>query len=225
MKIILMIIVVFVYQKYIKNTIVGAAVNYYFQNYFFLEEMIFTISNSLDVFMIVMIISVFLFSNTYYIVLSIFAGVALLYASINRTVENHRILIKESIINLIIEYYYFLLSGNHYKVIFNQIKDNLLVDWINKESGELIGRLEKLSHIINDQSFNYLIIIIQKTEFYNSESILLEVEYLINDAMKELYDLRSEKAEKMNETLLLPMAIHLINMIMMIIFPYMTNIF
>ena len=159
-----MIIVVFIYQKYIKNIIVGVTVNYYFQNYFFLEEIIFTIGNSLDGFMIVMIISVFLFGNTYYIVLSIFAGVALLYASINRTVETHRILIKESIINLIIEYYYFLLSGNHYKVIFNQIQNNLLVDWINKESGELISRLEKLSHIINDQSFNYLIIIIQTVE-------------------------------------------------------------
>lgn len=225
MKIIVIIIGILLYQKYIKNMIAGVIVNYYFLNYYFLEEIIFTISSSLDVFIIVIVMSLFLFNNIFYIVLSIVAGVALLYASINNAVDNHRITIKESIIHLIIEYYYYLLLGNHYEVIFNQIQGNLLVDWIHKESGGLISKLERLSHTINDQSFNYLIIIIQKTEFYNSESILLEVEYLINDAMKELYDLRSEKAEKTNETLLLPMAIHLINMIMMIVFPYMTNLF
>ncbi|MCK5762993.1 MAG: hypothetical protein KAH05_02635 [Clostridiales bacterium] len=225
MKIIVIIIGILLYQKHIKNMIVGVIVDYYFLNWFFLEEIIFTISSSLDVFIIVIVMSLFLFNNTFYIVLSIVAGVALLYASINNAVDNHRIIIKESIIHLIIEYYYYLLLGNHYEVIFNQIQGNLLVDWIHKENGGLISKLEKLSHIINDQAFNYLIIIIQKTEFYNSESILLEVEYLINDAMKELYDLRSEKAEKTNETLLLPMAIHLINMIMMIVFPYMTNLF
>lgn len=225
MKIIAIIIGLLLYQKYIKNLIVGVVVNYYFLNCFFLEEMIFTISSSLDVFIIVIVMSLFLFNNTFYIVISIVAGVMLLYGSINRAVENHRIIIKESIIHLIIEYYYYTLSGNHYEIIFNQIQGNLLVDWIRKENGGLIGKLEKLSHTINDKSFNYLIIIIQKTEFYNSESILLEVEYLINDSMKELNNLRSEKAEKMNETLILPMAIHLINMIMMIVFPYITNLF
>ncbi|MEA3422454.1 MAG: hypothetical protein U9Q80_01395, partial [Bacillota bacterium] len=110
MKIIAIIIGLLLYQKYIKNLIVGVVVNYYFLNCFFLEEMIFTISSSLDVFIIVIVMSLFLFNNTFYIVISIVAGVMLLYGSINRAVENHRIIIKESIIHLIIEYYYYTLS-------------------------------------------------------------------------------------------------------------------
>lgn len=224
MKINIFILGIFIYQKFLKNILIGLIVERNFIQYFFLEEMIVNIRNSLDILFSIVFMCYLVSDSNYFLFLIVFFGSVIIYGNINTFIENKKILLKEAIIHLIIDYYYYLLLGYHFEKIIEKINNNIIIDYLKNEKGGLIYNLEKISHKLNDQSFNYLLIIINKTNNYSSESNIYEMEYLINNALNELYALKKEKADKMNEFLMIPMSLHLINMIFMIVVPYVIDL-
>ena len=62
-------------------------------------------------------------------------------------------------------------------------------------------------------------------DYFDSDKILIELESLIQTALNEQFRRNKKYAEKMNEMFVFPMAVNLINMSLMLVYPYLKEWF
>lgn len=220
MKYIFIFVLIMIYSMF-KGDIIEWIMKYKYKRRIYFAEIYEILSNELDKSVIVETISIMLFdSMMIYIAVSLFLYV-LIHEQIKRAIRKSNIKLQNSIIHLMIESYYYLATGSRYDFFIKKIKNNLLVDYINKQDEPLNVRIYKLSQLIQKNSFNKYTSLMQRTYAFDSVSILYDLEIQIELTLIDIYNEKKEYAEKLNELFVFPMALNLINMILMIVYPYL----
>ena len=83
----------------------------------------------------------------------------------------------------------------------------------------------KLSQAIHVNEFNRFMTLIRRMDYFDSDKMLYELETLIQLTLNEQFLNNKKHAEKMNEFFVFPMAVNLINMSLMLVYPYLKEWF
>ena len=220
MKYILLFILIGIYSLF-KGDIIEWIMKCKYKRRIYYAQIYETLSNELDKSVIIESIFVILFDSIMaYIVIGLFLYI-LAFEQIKRIIRKSDIELQNSIIHLMIESYYHLATGSRFDFFIKNIDNNSIVDYINKQSEPLNLRINKISQLIQKNSFNRYITLMQRTYIFDSASILYDLEMQIEMTLIDIYNEKKEYAEKLNELFVFPMALNLINMILMIVYPYL----
>jgi hypothetical protein len=128
--------------------------------------------------------------------------------------------IRNAMIHLLIETYYCISTGDRFDQLIGKLEDNLIVDELFSIDGSFDTKLLLLEQKLHNKRYNRLINLIRQMEVYDSVMIIDELDQLIKATMKDDFEEKKSVAEKLSEFYVIPMAINLINMTLMIVYPF-----
>jgi hypothetical protein len=128
-----------------------------------------------------------------------------------------------SMIRFIIGVHYHIARGDRCEQVLEMMLENEIVQMIYSETGNLSDRMLALEKRLESDVFSRFTMLMDQLEVFDSESLLYELERMVNDLMKENFDALTARYEKADEMYVIPMAMNLINMLMMLCYPFLTE--
>ncbi len=128
--------------------------------------------------------------------------------------------IRNALIHLLIETYYSISVGNRFDQLIGKLEGNQIVDELFSIDGSFETKLLLLEQRLHNKRFNRLINLVRQMEIYDSEMILDELDQLIEMTMKDDFEEKKAVAEKIGEFYVVPMVLNLLNMTLMIVYPF-----
>lgn len=189
----------------------------------YVEIIVKKLSDLLDMMLIIFIVS-FMMGYKWIAFYSIIFGSTLIHLNIKEIMYKFDITLKNELLNMIIHFYYFFINGYNSNYIFTKIKSEIFQSKIDFNAENFIEELEKLNNNVRFFSLTQWIAIIKKTSIYDSRSIEIDIEELIDATMNDLFSERKSRVDKINELFVFPMAINLISMTIMIVYPYLREL-
>lgn len=208
-----------------KGTMIEAIVKKKWKYSICLSKMYFSLTVLIDVCIIFEVVMILLKVHAYYHVVTIVLCASLIkskMASIERKSEKQ---IRNELVKLMIDSYYHISIGSRFDYFIYEIRDNDLIDHVLKHKEPLELRIAKLSQAIHVNEFNRFMTLIRRMDYFDSDKMLYELETLIQLTLNEQFLNNKKHAEKMNEFFVFPMAVNLINMSLMLVYPYLKEWF
>ncbi len=224
MKALIAVLVMMTYLQF-KGTIIEIIARKSCKQSFYLHEIYFSLSKLLDACIAIEVVVIFLLEAMYYqIIITVLLAsiVKNKMDSIKRKSEKH---LSGELVKLMIESYYHISIGSRFDYFIFKIKDNDLIDYILRHKEPLDTRISKLSRSLQINEFNRYITLIRRMDYFDSDKILYELESLIQLTLDLQFQRNKKYAEKLNEMFVFPMAINLISMSLMLVYPYLKEWF
>ena len=222
--ILIAVIVILIYSQ-LKGTMIEVVVKRKWKYSIYVSDIYISLTKLFDICITFEIVMILLNGSIYYhVLMTLFltSSIKSKIDSIERKSTKH---LSNELIKLMIESYYHLSIGSRFDYFILEIKDNDLIDYILKHKEPLELRIAKLSRSIQMNEFNRFMALIRRMDYFDSDKILYELESLIQMVLSEQFSSNKKYAEKMNELSVFPMAINLINMSLMLVYPYLKEWF
>ncbi len=190
----------------------------------FREELFVQARNTLDGFFALGTLF-YLFSGKPLTLLAALGLLSGIYASyVKESLARSRMKSLEAVIDLMGSFYHHLLEGGVLEGVFKKPGSDLVL-WhlIRNGRGDFEG-LEAFAQEVSQTHLNQLILTLKKTRFYDSEQILDEMAFIHEEAIKAFFESKRMATEKLSEGLMIPMALYLVNLIVLILLPHLEQL-
>lgn len=152
-------------------------------------------------------------------------GLLLMSSLFLKDIRSPRRRIKESewLIHLLIGAACGIADGNRFETAILTVRDNPLVEILRRLEGPFERRMNRLAHRLDSRGFNRLVSLYRQTGRFDDAALVDEIERLIDWVQRDIAALRKERVQQLNEWMVVPMALGLVNMMMMVVLPYLGN--
>jgi len=189
----------------------------------YIEIIVKKLSDLLDIVFVISVVSAII-GYKWIAFYCIIFGSVLIHLNLKEIMYKFDITLKNEVLNIIINFYYFFINGYNSNYIFTKIKSEIFQSKIDFNGEDFIEELEKLNSNVRFFSLTQWIAIIKKMSIYDSRSIEIDIEELIDATMNDLFSERKSRVDKINELFVFPMAINLISMTIMVVYPYIREL-